>query len=258
MVLSGCITINIGSQTPSQASSQTPSITVQPSNNANLGTITGYVLDQNKEQIPMVRVTLWQNGQIVNIPNNPQITSDGSVGENSVSALNFTFDNVPMGNYVISAEKEGHTGFTNIDLNSNYGYPVILIPFYSYILLGDFNPNPTLEPSWNQPPVYQEEYSTGYVINGVSCGILVGRAVDSNDNGIPNANITLWQNGVPLNIPENPQLTNDGRTAAVGMFAFYQVPFGDYILSVNKGETTTQVNVNVNSGTVYTGNIVLS
>lgn len=95
----------------------------------------------------------------------------------------------------------------------------------------------------------------------VGWGTVSGIVTDQNRNGIPYANVTLWHwngtaNGKILKAPDNPQLTNDGRTAAIGMYTFTYVPEGDYnvtgekdghvyyrIIQVVRGRGTVTANV---------------
>ncbi len=80
----------------------------------------------------------------------------------------------------------------------------------------------------------------------VGWGTVSGIVTDQNKVGIPNANVTLWNvewnnstgswsiHLTPVNIPENPQLSNDGRTAAVGMYTYYRVPWNVYNVTGEK------------------------
>ena len=90
----------------------------------------------------------------------------------------------------------------------------------------------------------------------VGWGTVSGIVTDQNKVGIPNANVTLWnvkwtstnftnskgeeypvgkwENTKILKIPENPQLSNDGRTAAVGMYTYYRVPYDVYNVTAEK------------------------
>jgi len=78
------------------------------------------------------KVTLLQNGQIVNIPENPQYSSDGRTGSEGA----YKFNNVPKGEYTIVAEKDGYSGSisytgdsssTDLFIN-NYGQAATVTP----------------------------------------------------------------------------------------------------------------------------------
>ncbi len=73
----------------------------------------------------------------------------------------------------------------------------------------------------------------------VGWGTVSGIVTDQNRNGIPNANVTLWLwNGTAntkiLASRDNPQLSNDGRTAAPGMYTFVYVPADSYNVTAEK------------------------
>ena len=93
--------------------------------------------------------------------------------------------------------------------------------------------------------MYGQNLTGSCVVRVVGWGTVSGIVTDQNKVGIPNANVTLWnvewnqstgqwQNTQPVNIPENPQLTNDGRTAAVGMYTYYRVPWDVYNVTGEK------------------------
>jgi PGF-CTERM protein len=93
--------------------------------------------------------------------------------------------------------------------------------------------------------MYQQNLSGTCTVRVVGWGTVSGIVTDQNKVGIPNANVTLWNvewnnsttswvNTQPVNIPENPQLTNDGRTAAVGMYTYYRVPWDVYNVTGEK------------------------
>jgi Carboxypeptidase regulatory-like domain len=95
----------------------------------------------------------------------------------------------------------------------------------------------------------------------VGWGTVSGIVTDQNRNGIPNANVTIWHwNGTSnvkmLASKDNPQLSNDGRTAAIGMYTFVYVPVGSYnvtaekdghgyyrLFDMNEGQGTVTANV---------------
>jgi len=93
--------------------------------------------------------------------------------------------------------------------------------------------------------MYQHNLSDTTMVRVVGWGTVSGIVTDQNKVGIPNANVTLWnvkwnatlgrwENTQPVNIPENPQLSNDGRTAAVGMYTYYRVPWNVYNVTGEK------------------------
>ncbi len=98
----------------------------------------------------------------------------------------------------------------------------------------------------NSSIMYGEVISNSTVVNVVGWGTVSGIVTDQNKVGIPYANVTLYYavqndsvaeqydtNGI-VKIPENPQQSNDGRTAAVGMYTYYRVPWGLYNVTAEK------------------------
>lgn len=93
----------------------------------------------------------------------------------------------------------------------------------------------------------------------VGWGTVSGMVTDRNQNGVPYAKMTLWVwNGTDnigiLDAPDNPQLTNDGSTAAIGTYTFSQVPSGTYNLTAEKDGHVYFAMVYMNVGT-YTANV---
>lgn len=69
---------------------------------------------------------------------------------------------------------------------------------------------------------------------------LVGSVVDDLGNSVPDANVTLWQNGQMLNYSGNPQYSGDGLAAPLGAYYFIiqqdaLQPGGYQILAVKDG-----------------------
>jgi len=92
----------------------------------------------------------------------------------------------------------------------------------------------------------------------VGWGTVSGMVTDKNKNGVPFANVTLWvwdgSNVGVLQAPDNPQLTNDGSTAAIGTFTFTYVPHGTYNLTAEKDGHVYFAMVYMDIGT-YTANV---
>ncbi|MGA9140082.1 MAG: carboxypeptidase-like regulatory domain-containing protein [Methanocella sp.] len=113
----------------------------------------------------------------------------------------------------------------------------------------------------NPPPYW--EISDTCTVHVVGWGTVSGFVTDKNQNGVPYAKMTLWQwkwegqpNEVMLRSPDNPQWTNDGRTATIGTYTFTYVPAGLYNLTAEKDGHEYFAMVNVTAGT-YTANVVL-
>ncbi len=87
--------------------------------------------------------------------------------------------------------------------------------------------------------IYGHRLSDTCRVRVVGWGTVSGIVTDQNRNGIPDATVTLWHwNGTAntkmLASKDNPQLSNDGRTAAPGMYTFVYVPVGSYNVTAEK------------------------
>lgn len=70
-----------------------------PEHMSYMGEITGTIYDQNSVTIPSANVSLWQNGELLIIPKNPQYAySNGT----------YRFEHIAPGQYQLTAEEEGH------------------------------------------------------------------------------------------------------------------------------------------------------
>lgn len=83
------------------------------------------------------------------------------------------------------------------------------------------------------------ELSDTCTVRVVGWGTVSGIVTDQNRNGVPDATVTLWlwngtANVKKLAAHDNPQLSNDGRTAAIGMYTFVYVPVGSYNVTAEK------------------------
>lgn len=83
------------------------------------------------------------------------------------------------------------------------------------------------------------ELSDTCTVRVVGWGTVSGIVTDQNRAGIPDATVTLWlwngtANTRKLVAHDNPQLSNDGRTAAPGMYTFVYVPAGSYNVTAEK------------------------
>lgn len=97
-------------------------------------------------------------------------------------------------------------------------------------------------------------------IKVVLWGAITGVIYDQNNVGLPNANVTLWyyrknvhgaiERISPVDLPENPQLANDGRTAQVGRYRYGMVPSGDYCLTGEKEGRMYYTLIHLDQGTV--------
>lgn len=149
VLFSGCFTATVVKEsttpTPNPTSSSTPSTF----------SIKGAVHDYKGAPMPNAKVTLWQDGLVVNMLNNPQYSDNLGT---------FEFSNVPSGEYKVIAEKDGQSGFITY---AGYGSTDIFIlgsnqnqggaPAPTQILV----PNPTLTPA-PSTEYYQRTYTWSY------------------------------------------------------------------------------------------------
>jgi len=104
------------------------------------------------------------------------------------------------------------------------------------------------------------ERSDTCTVRVVGWGTVSGMVTDKNQNGVPNAKMTLWawngyENVGVLGIPDNPQMTvADERKAAIGTYTFTYVPAGVYNLTAEKDNNTYFAMVYLTVGT-YTANV---
>jgi PGF-CTERM protein len=116
----------------------------------------------------------------------------------------------------------------------------------AWILLTSNNTVGTVNITGNTTIMYGHDLSDTCMVRVVGWGTVSGIVSDENKIGIPNANVTLynvqwnnttgqWENTVKVNIPENPQLSNDGRNGqTIGLYTYYRVPWNVYNVTGEK------------------------
>lgn len=94
-------------------------------------------------------------------------------------------------------------------------------------------------------------------------GAVTGMVLAGGNNAaVPDAVVTLWEvdsegsNIAIAPIPNNPQYTSNLSSTVVGVYTFFDVPYGTYNITVDKGGRSFFARVYVTSGTT-TANIVL-
>ncbi|MCD1296132.1 PGF-CTERM sorting domain-containing protein [Methanocella sp. CWC-04] len=129
------------------------------------------------------------------------------------------------------------------------------IPLTSNETLGEVNVTA------NATITYNTIIEDSVLVKVVGWGTISGMVTDKNRNGVPNANVTLWywngtaNNGI-VKVPENPQLSNDGRTAAIGTYTYERIPWGTYNVTAEKDGHIYFAMVNLTKGT-YTANVAI-
>lgn len=109
--------------------------------------------------------------------------------------------------------------------------------------------------------MWQHDIQDTCTVAVVGWGTVSGMVTDKNRNGVPDANVTLWhfdglKNTRMLRSSDNPQLTNDGRTAAIGTYTYTFVPQGLYNVTAEKDGHMYYAIVEVRQGT-YTANVAI-
>ena len=97
------------------------------------GTVSGVVTDKNQNGVPFAKMTLWAwngtgNVGVLGIPDNPQLTNDGS----TATIGTYTFTYVPAGVYNLTAEKDNHTYFAMVYLTVGTYTANVAFPDYIY------------------------------------------------------------------------------------------------------------------------------
>ena len=119
---------------------QLPRTSPSPAPTAPGYSLSGFVIDKNKNGIPGASVTLYEaafnnssggfdNVKLADVADNPQLT----ISDPTVAGVGtYTYFNVPAGLYNLTAEKDGHSWFTNVNVTGTWGAVAadIMIPDY--------------------------------------------------------------------------------------------------------------------------------
>jgi hypothetical protein len=101
-----------------------------------------------------------------------------------------------------------------------------------------------------------------FIIQAVHCaadmGTVTGVILSSaGSHAVPNANVALYDEDDHLAaVPDNPQLSSNGSGNNGGVYMFYDVPYGLYKVTAEKGGVEFFAMINLSSGTA-TANVVL-
>lgn len=92
---------------------------------------------------------------------------------------------------------------------------------------------------------------------------LFGRIYDMNIRGVRNSNVTLWiadNNGElikPVQMPENPSMSSDGRINEPGIYKFPVVEPGRYVLTAEKNGKVSKRNIQVVDCDVINADLIM-
>jgi hypothetical protein len=202
--------------------------------------IGGMIYDADRRPVPGAVVTLYQNGQIVNMSAmgatmnimwasgpNPTI-STYYFTEYGTPEGYYSFFNLYPGIYEIVVEKGTHNTSVMVEVNSSKASSHGMISFD--VWLDDYH-----GPVWTQ-----EQLS--------SPGAITGMIYDMNGTPVRFALVTLMQNGQAMNIPHNPR-----HSYFNGTYVFKYLLPGDYQVIVEKdSHKSVPISVSLQNGTSYT------
>jgi hypothetical protein len=123
----------------------------------------------------------------------------------------------------------------------------------------DTNSNQTDNQTCYNDTVYDENTTNnGGDQPSPGVGAITGVILSSvGSHAVPNANVALYDEYDNLAaVPENPQLSSNGTGNNGGVYMFYDVPYGLYNVTAEKGGVEFFAIVNLSSGTA-TANVVL-
>jgi hypothetical protein len=201
---------------------------LSPTQMAYTGSITGNVTDLQGILSGDTNVTLWQNGRVVRIPMNPQISYRNGT---------YLFEHLAPGVYQITSEVQGHKGLP-VSVNVSNSTVNVNLTIQGYYMM--LPPSPT-----SLPPLTPEQLTHK--------GIITGFVFDGNGTIIPGALVRLWQNGLYVQLPNNPQQTATGQNNTTsGSFMFGHLAPGVYEITAeaNIDDISQPVTVLVSNGTV--------
>jgi hypothetical protein len=192
------------------------------------GYITGYVLDENGVPVPGATVSLLQEGNLwqpdkygyPSLPYgiNPQTTRIAYHDNDSfLNEGGFLFGLPIPDEYTLAAEKDGYKGSASVHIAHELLYPNAS----SGSVSRTFTVNITLK-GYHQPTFSPEQLSyTGAIFGEI-------RGVPGYHVG---ANISLWQDGRMVKMPNNPQYTLERNYSGKEVdYMFEHLPPGNYTI----------------------------
>jgi hypothetical protein len=219
--------------------------------------IVGYSLDEDGKPVSMANVSLWQDSQLwsterVLVPsNNPQTTrvaytnESGTLGD--LKEGGFLFGFVAPGNYTLTAEKDG---YKNSSVNVHVGEETIS-PNQLESVAHAVAINITLD-GYHVPTLTSSQLA--------NTGAIIGKI--SSQFGYGSGNVSLWQDGQLVTLPDNPQMSFRRSYAGKGVdYVFEHLPPGHYTVKVlyHAGPTDQEDAIPVDVGTgIVTADIMLT
>lgn len=182
-----------------------------PAQMSETGAIAGKTTDLQGIISGVTNVTLWQNGSVVRIPKNPQYSYQNGT---------YLFEHLAPGEYMLTAEVQGHSSFpVTVEVGNSTVTANLMVQGYIEMIPPSPTPGPTLTPE-------QLTYK----------GAITGFVFDNNGGRITNAMVRLWENGQEVQIPDNPQKTNPGlKSTNRDDFLFEHLAPGTYQITADIG-----------------------
>lgn len=164
------------------------------------GLIRGIVSDENGNLVSGATVTLWQNGEMWQhgeyefVPgDNPKTTNIANNNEGS-----YVFGFVYPGQYTVTAEKDGYRGSASVFVGNETMHQTVVesgdpadIVMANITLVGYYMP--TLSP--------EQLSRTGAIMGTI-------RSAGTTSVRVADVNVSLWQNGQMVIMPDNPQASS--------------------------------------------------
>jgi hypothetical protein len=210
--------------------------------------ITGYVLDEDGKPVPHATVSLWQDNQLwrtkyLYVPSdNPQTTRISYTNESDLNYLHegaFLFGYTYPGEYTLIAEVEGYkSSLAKVNVGNETLSPNQLesapCPIYMNITLSGYHV-PTIKPDQQ-----------------ANSGVIIGSLRSKYGYGGGGKNVSLWQDGRIVEMPDNPQSSFQRNYSGKEVdYVFEHLAPGQYMVMVEyyagtKYNETAYIDVDTN------------
>jgi hypothetical protein len=141
-------------------------------------TITGLILDANGNNIPNATVKLLLDGQLFDIPRNPQQSNSDNITDQYGTVGRYQFMRLPYGQYLIVAEMPDASGTvhrSNLSVNVNANTVTADIVLADLVNVATGTPSPLQASSVPPPTPPREPCGLGLVIPIIGISVLMIR-----------------------------------------------------------------------------------